>query len=81
MSGRKTGDHTYNCTTPHDRYTFKGNVCACSGTGSYTCPSGGTLSETTCNTSSSYNATLTYTCNTGDTLNSTTHICTSVVSP
>ncbi len=71
----------YNCTSPKDRYTYKADVCACSGTSStvYSCPRGGSLSNTTCTITGTYTATLSYYCNTGDSLSGTT--CTSVVNP
>jgi len=83
--GCKTGTSNYNCrssvtcTKENYRYTWKVYTCECSGTLTYSCPSGGTLSGTKCYTSSSYTATANYSCNSGDTRSGTT--CTSVVWP
>ena len=60
---------------------WKVYTCTCSGsiTYSYSCPSGGTLSGTTCYTSSSYTGTLNYSCNSGDSRSGTT--CTNEYTP
>ncbi len=70
----------YNCSNNNgDRYTYKESVCKCSGTGSYSCNSGDSLSGSTCTHTTTYTATTYYTCNSGDSLNGTT--CTSVYTP
>ena len=52
-------------------YTAIGWICGVSAN-TYSCPTGGTLSGTNCNTSSSYNAIAQYSCSSGDTLSGTT---------
>ena len=60
----------YNCTRPHDRYSYHGRVCRCSGSLYYYCNSGDALSGTTCThyAYSGYN----YSCSSGWTLSGTT---------
>ena len=83
ISCKSATKSTYNCTKSCDsdlkRYTYKVYTCECKGTLSYSCPSGGYLSGTTCYISSSYNATPNYNCNPGDSFNGS--VCVSVYRP
>ena len=68
-NGRTYDCNDESCYSPSKKgWSYKNATCTCSSSTSYTCPSGGTLSGTTCYTSSSYDASPSYSCYSGGSL-------------